>query len=166
MPACHANTAASATGGSRGTYSREVYSYTVSTGNSDKKAWLSYSYSASVSCAGGNCTLPHAASAYGTNSYTYDCNGNMITRVVGGQTYILTYDAENRLVSVSGAVTASFVYDGDSKGIISDQCHTINGCILMQTLLISLIHPGIFPCGVNMLLIRRSIKFVSCLIIS
>jgi len=29
-----------------------------------------------------------------------DQNGNMITRVVGSQTYNLSYDAENRLVGV------------------------------------------------------------------
>jgi predicted porin len=29
----------------------------------------------------------------------------------------LSYDAENRLVSVSGAVTASFVYDGDGRQV-------------------------------------------------
>jgi len=29
--------------------------------------------------------------------------------------FSLTYDAENRLVTVSGAVTAKFYYDGDGK---------------------------------------------------
>ncbi|WKZ50325.1 MAG: RHS repeat-associated core domain-containing protein [Anaerolineales bacterium] len=37
--------------------------------------------------------------------------------------YTLNYDAENRLVSVTGAATASFVYDGDSKQIKA----TVNG---------------------------------------
>ena len=41
----------------------------------------------------------------------------MTQRVVGGQTYNLVYDAENHLTSVSGAATASFVYDGDGKRI-------------------------------------------------
>jgi hypothetical protein len=31
----------------------------------------------------------------------------------------LNYDAENRLVSVTGAATASFTYDGDSKQVKS-----------------------------------------------
>jgi RHS repeat-associated protein len=49
-------------------------------------------------------------------SYTYDANGNMITRVEGGLTYTQTFDAENRLITVvvSGQTT-SFVYDGDGN---------------------------------------------------
>jgi YD repeat-containing protein len=52
------------------------------------------------------------------NSYGYDENGNMTSRNVGGQTYTLTYNAENRLVAVSGAATASFSYDADGKQVI------------------------------------------------
>ncbi len=60
----------------------------------------------------------HAVSALGTNSYTYDANGNMITRVIGGVTYTLTYDAENRLTAISGgSLTASYVYDGDGNRV-------------------------------------------------
>jgi RHS repeat-associated protein len=51
--------------------------------------------------------------------YAYDANGNMITRTVNDQTFNLSYDAENRLVGVSGALTASFVYDGDGKRVKS-----------------------------------------------
>jgi len=43
----------------------------------------------------------------------------MTQRVVGGQTFNLAYDAENRLVSVTGAATASFVYDADGKQVKS-----------------------------------------------
>jgi RHS repeat-associated protein len=39
------------------------------------------------------------------------------------QDFTLNYDAENRLVSVTGAATASFVYDGDGKQIKA----TVNG---------------------------------------
>ena len=43
------------------------------------------------------------------NSCEYDCNGNQTTRNVGGQNYGLGYDAENRLVSVTGTnLTAQF----------------------------------------------------------
>ena len=62
-------------------------------------------------------TIPHAASAAGTNSFSYDCNGNMTSRNIGGQNYTLTYDAENRLTAVSGATTATFVYDGDGNRV-------------------------------------------------
>jgi RHS repeat-associated protein len=49
-------------------------------------------------------------------TYTYDANGNMITRVEGGLTYTQTFDAENRLksVAVSGQTT-QFIYDGDGN---------------------------------------------------
>jgi len=53
---------------------------------------------------------PRAVSALGTNSYTYDANGSMITRVIGGVTYTLTYDKEHRL-------TASYIYDGDGNRV-------------------------------------------------
>jgi YD repeat-containing protein len=44
--------------------------------------------------------------------------------VIGGQTYTLGYDAENRMVSVTDAsMTASFVYDGNGARVES----TLNG---------------------------------------
>ena len=39
----------------------------------------------------------------------------MTQRKVSGGTYNLTYNAENKLVGVSGAAAASFVYDGDGR---------------------------------------------------
>jgi len=45
-------------------------------------------------------------------------------RVIGGQTYTLAYDAENRLITVTGPIlTASFTYDADGKRVQS----VING---------------------------------------
>jgi RHS repeat-associated protein len=43
----------------------------------------------------------------------------MTYRQANGQTYNLAYDAENRLIQVTGAATASFVYDGDGKRVLS-----------------------------------------------
>jgi hypothetical protein len=64
----------------------------------------------------GDLNRPHAATGYRGNSYSYpgnptragDAVGNMITRTVSGVTYTLTYNAENRLTTVSGAVSASY----------------------------------------------------------
>jgi YD repeat-containing protein len=57
----------------------------------------------------------HAVSAVaGGHSFA---NGNLTRRTMGGQSYTLTYDAENRLVSVSGAASASFLYDGDGQRV-------------------------------------------------
>ncbi len=39
----------------------------------------------------------------------------MTMRHVGTQTFNLAYDAENRLVSVTGAATASFVHDANGN---------------------------------------------------
>jgi RHS repeat-associated protein len=54
-----------------------------------------------------------------------NCNlkGILPSRNVNGQTFTLNYDAENRLVSVSGNATANFSYDGDGKQIKA----TVNG---------------------------------------
>ena len=41
----------------------------------------------------------------------------MASRTVGGSSYTLTYDQENRLTGVSGAVSAAFVYDGDGRRV-------------------------------------------------
>ena len=45
----------------------------------------------------------------------------MTSRIVDGNAYILTYDAENRLVDVSrdGVSVASFVYDGNGQRVQS-----------------------------------------------
>jgi hypothetical protein len=42
----------------------------------------------------------------------------LFTRIIGGQTFTLGYDAENRLTGVAGlSLTASFVYDGDGERV-------------------------------------------------
>ena len=59
----------------------------------------------------------HAVTSLNTGeSYTYDANGNMITRVEGGLTYTQIFDAENRLISVTvSGQTTQFIYDGDGN---------------------------------------------------
>ncbi|MBI5745736.1 MAG: RHS repeat-associated core domain-containing protein [Nitrospirae bacterium] len=65
-----------------------------------------YAYPAS----GTTSTRPHAVTSAGTNSYSYDANGNMTSNV--GKT--ISYDFENRPTSItSGTNTTTFVYDGD-----------------------------------------------------
>jgi hypothetical protein len=54
------------------------------------------------------------AFAGGYDAGTFGASGNPTSRVVDGLGYLLSYDAENRLVSVSGGAAASFVYDGDA----------------------------------------------------
>jgi len=85
-----------------------------------------------VSYTYGDTNHKYAVTTMGSDSYTYDNNGNQTTRNVSGSAYTLTYDAENRtnnvqvtrLVRVSGAATAiprtsgqAFYYDGDGKRI-------------------------------------------------
>ena len=66
----------------------------------------------------------------GSDTYSYDANGNQMTRNVSGSSYTLGYDAENHLVSVTGAATATFYYDGDGnrvKGTIGGTTTTYIG---------------------------------------
>ncbi len=54
----------------------------------------------------------------------------LIQYVANEQTYTLAYDAESRLVSVSGAATANFYYDGDGKPLgraCRDQVKSVEG---------------------------------------
>jgi len=56
------------------------------------------------------------ASLSSGETYAYDANGNMTSRVEGGVTYTQTFDAENRLISVTvNSQTTTFVYDGDGN---------------------------------------------------
>ncbi len=78
----------------------------------------------------GDTNHDHAVTLAGTNTFGYDAIGNQTTRTEGGSSYTLAYDAENRLVGVSGAITASFVYDGDGnrvKGTIGTTTTTYVG---------------------------------------
>ncbi len=60
----------------------------------------------------------------------YDENGNLAARIVDGMATILGYDAENHLVSVSGGVNTTFVYDGDGNRVKS----TINSNLVTSYL--------------------------------
>ncbi|NOT05220.1 MAG: DUF11 domain-containing protein [Anaerolineales bacterium] len=59
----------------------------------------------------------HAVTSLSTGeTYAYDANGNMITRVENGLTYTQTFDIENRLASVTvSGQTTQFIYDGDGN---------------------------------------------------
>jgi YD repeat-containing protein len=100
-------------GGSGGTYSQKSYSYNA-IGNITNFEGTAYYYQDSAH--------KHAVTHLGGTSssyqkYWYDANGNQTTRKVGSNTYNLAYDAENRLTSVSGAASATFVYDGDGNRV-------------------------------------------------
>ncbi|HEY2670856.1 MAG TPA: RHS repeat-associated core domain-containing protein, partial [Rugosimonospora sp.] len=68
---------------------------------------------------GAGAVRPHAVSAVGANSYTYDPNGELAARTVAGTTSTLTWDPNNHLASMATAgKTSSFVYDPDGNRFI------------------------------------------------
>ncbi|HEY3310752.1 MAG TPA: RHS repeat-associated core domain-containing protein [Anaerolineales bacterium] len=92
------------------------YIYDPATGKLASKAGVALTY--------GDANHKQAVTGMGANSYSYDANGSQVTRNINGQTFTLGYDAENRMVSVTGpSMNASFVYDGNGKRVKS----VING---------------------------------------
>lgn len=99
----------------------EVYGYDDAQGGkggnlTSKSSVGQYIYGAPApdGCAAGTpASKPHAVSSAGRANYRYDCNGNMVAR----ESYELTYDAENRLVRVSGPAQATFAYDADGRRV-------------------------------------------------
>jgi RHS repeat-associated protein len=115
--------ATNASGGTDGGLYSESYAYNANGLMTTGPLGAGYSY--------GNAAHKHAVTAVGSNSFTYDANGNMTGRTLAGSgASTLSYDAENRLVSVSGAASASFVYDGDNgrvKGSVNGATTTYVG---------------------------------------
>jgi RHS repeat-associated protein len=108
----------SATGTTTGGYT-QTYGYNP-IGNIISTTMLgAYTYTAS----GPNSVRPHAATGAGNNAYTYDGNGNMLTRVESNITYTQKWDTENRLTTVTNTATSpnivsKFIYDGDGNRVM------------------------------------------------
>jgi RHS repeat-associated protein len=97
---------------SDGTYALQNYTYNPDTGNLASNSGVSYTY--------GDNAHKHAVTGTSSgNIYSYDQNGNQTTRRVGGITYTLVYDAENRLVQVKlgRTIQATYSYDGDGNRV-------------------------------------------------
>jgi RHS repeat-associated protein len=106
-------------GGTGGTYALETYTYDQ-IGNIKSKPGVGvYTYTASATgCVAGTPAIkPHAVRYAGSYSFTYDCNGNMISRADSTGTFTQQWDKENRLITVTGSATANFVYDGDGNRV-------------------------------------------------
>jgi hypothetical protein len=113
-------TSAEATGGDSGDgdYNEETYTYDATTGNLASKAGVNYTY--------GDSDHTHAVTALNNgNAYTYDDNGNMSYRKIEkgavDDEYNLAYDAENHMIGVTGAYTATFGYNGDGSRVVATE---------------------------------------------
>ncbi|MFZ2357990.1 MAG: RHS repeat-associated core domain-containing protein, partial [Anaerolineae bacterium] len=78
-----------------------------------------YGAAQAADCPEGALVKANAVVAAGSNYlfYCYDQNGNLRRRKAGTSATTYSYDAENRLVTVSGAAAATFVYDGDGNRV-------------------------------------------------
>ncbi|KJY43866.1 sugar-binding protein [Streptomyces sp. NRRL B-1568] len=135
-PTCGAAPAGNLTGGPAPYWNSYTYDKTGNRltetrhdtgGDSAKDVKRTYTYPA----AGG--PQPHALSAVNTSgptgtakdSYAYDATGNTITRVLGGDTQTLDWDAEGHLAKAiqlkneKPAGTASYLYDAEGQRLIS-----------------------------------------------
>ncbi len=52
-------------------------------------------------------------------TFTYDKDGNTATRVIGGDTQTLDWDAEGHLADTKGTTATSYVYDADGNRLIT-----------------------------------------------
>ncbi|MDH8677539.1 hypothetical protein QE109_05240 [Fusibacter bizertensis] len=59
----------------------------------------------------------------GQETFNYDAAGNRIKRTLGSDSAIYTYDANNRLIKITGSKSASFNYDANGN----QRMETING---------------------------------------
>ncbi|GGA16898.1 hypothetical protein [Dyella nitratireducens] len=57
-----------------------------------------------------------ASGLYGTETYTYDALNNLRSRVTGGNTLTLNYNASNQLASVSQGASTTTTYGYDNQG--------------------------------------------------
>jgi len=62
---------------------------------------------------------PHAPTGVGTDRYSWDANGNLTARTVGGRTETLAWDPDRLLKSVTGASgTTGYVYDAGGDRLL------------------------------------------------
>ena len=89
-----------------GAYGTLTYSYNELGNLLSNSQVGTYTYPTS----GSSSVRPHAVTQAGSETYTYDANGNLIL----GAGRIITYDVENRPDQViQNGITTTFVYDGD-----------------------------------------------------
>ncbi|MDQ3707367.1 MAG: PA14 domain-containing protein, partial [Chloroflexota bacterium] len=60
--------------------------------------------------------------AYGNNTYSYDANGDQVSKTSNGSTQTRTFDPEGRLQKlVEGGITTTFIYDANGQRLIKMQ---------------------------------------------
>ena len=96
-----------------GPYGTQAYTYNT-IGNILTKAGVGYTYGATAQTCGR--LMPHAVTSTSDGkSYSYDCNGNMVSD--GDRTF--TWDADNKPVGITrtGVGTTTFAYSGEGARV-------------------------------------------------
>ena len=127
------NTVTANVGGA--TVFQEAFAYDANTGSMSGKgptlsSLVSYTYDPNHK---------NAVSAFGTNGYGYDANGNQTSRNLTSGNYTLTYDAENHMVGVSAVLaptatpTSTMTSSPTVTGTASPTASSTNTATVTQT---------------------------------
>ncbi len=73
---------------------------------------------------------PHAVISAGPYAFKYDANGNMLSKINGGMTYIYKWDADNRLTKASNSLGTKTMFIYDFAGQRVKKLNAVSGDII------------------------------------